>query len=308
MNQVAGSIRFNTDSSKLEIYNGNQWWEIDATSPDLRTGGTRGFFISGGVGSKIEFINIATAGNAGDFGDVHYSTSNLDGSSDRTRAVFSGGYGNEISKLQIETQGNSSDFGDLTAGRGNIHCAADRTRGLFMGGYSPSNPGGMNNIDYVTIQSEGNAIDLVADGEITMEANWISKFLGSGELSFVNMFSLDIMPKISGVFQMVKGSIVDACVDQPGIPPAMPPLHIRISNATTLVGGMADVVSGTTGAHFTFVNTASGGIAEIVNAAGGAIINQVNNGIASYGVNTGFFAAGCSAGPTQIYGLPVLLN
>ncbi len=43
-------------------------------------------------------------------------------------------------------------------------------------------------------------------------------------------------------------------------------------------------------------------------AAGGAIINQVNNGIASYGVNTGFFAAGCSAGPTQIYGLPVLLN
>jgi len=141
-----------------------------------------------------------------------------------------------------------------------------------------------------------------------MEANWISKFLGSGELSFVNMFSLDIMPKISGVFQMVKGSIVDACVDQPGIPPAMPPLHIRISNATTLVGGMADVVSGTTGAHFTFVNTASGGIAEIVNAAGGAIINQVNNGIASYGVNTGFFAAGCSAGPTQIYGLPVLLN
>ena len=164
------------------------------------------------------------------------------------------------------------------------------------------------NIAAQVTKIEGNAIDLVADGEITMEANWISKFLGSGELAFVNMFSLDIMPKISGIFQMVKGSIVDACVDQPGIPPATPPLHIRIANATTLVGGMADVVSGTTGAHFTFVNTASGGIAEIVNAAGGAIINQVNNGIASYGVNTGFFAAGCSAGPTQIYGLPVLLN
>ena len=25
---VSGSIRFNTDSSKLEIYNGEQWWEI----------------------------------------------------------------------------------------------------------------------------------------------------------------------------------------------------------------------------------------------------------------------------------------
>tara|TARA_B100000287_G_scaffold116219_1_gene108195 strand:+ start:31 stop:168 length:138 start_codon:yes stop_codon:yes gene_type:complete len=29
----AGSIRFNTDSSKMEIYNGEQWWEIDSTSP-----------------------------------------------------------------------------------------------------------------------------------------------------------------------------------------------------------------------------------------------------------------------------------
>ena len=32
-NATSGSIRFNTDSSKLEIYNGEAWWEIDATSP-----------------------------------------------------------------------------------------------------------------------------------------------------------------------------------------------------------------------------------------------------------------------------------
>ena len=37
----AGSIRFNTDSSKLELYNGEAWWEIDATSPFQNTGGTR---------------------------------------------------------------------------------------------------------------------------------------------------------------------------------------------------------------------------------------------------------------------------
>ena len=29
----SGSIRFNTDSAKMEIYNGEQWWEIDSTSP-----------------------------------------------------------------------------------------------------------------------------------------------------------------------------------------------------------------------------------------------------------------------------------
>ena len=38
---TSGSIRFNTDSSKLEIYNGEQWFEIDATSPNQQTGGTR---------------------------------------------------------------------------------------------------------------------------------------------------------------------------------------------------------------------------------------------------------------------------
>ena len=161
MSKVSGSIRFNTDSTRLEIYNGEQWWEIDATSPEQRTGGTRGLFIGGDRGNMIDFVNISTTGNAIDFGDVHYSTSNLDGSSDRTRAVFSGGYGNEISKLQIETQGNSSDFGDLTLARGNIMPSADRTRAVFMGGFThPSpTPAGTNVIDYITVQSEGNAVD-----------------------------------------------------------------------------------------------------------------------------------------------------
>ena len=38
----AGSIRFNTDSAKMEIYNGDKWWNIDSTSPEVQTGGTRG--------------------------------------------------------------------------------------------------------------------------------------------------------------------------------------------------------------------------------------------------------------------------
>ena len=157
---TSGSIRFNTDSSKLEIYNGEAWFEIDATSPKLRTGGTRGLFISGATDNEIDVINIASTGNATDFGDVHYSTSNLDGSSDRTRAVFSGGYDNVISKLQIESQGNSSDFGDMTLARGNISVCADRTRAVFMGGFAhPSPSAGTNVIDYVTIQSEGDAVD-----------------------------------------------------------------------------------------------------------------------------------------------------
>ena len=33
---TSGSIRFNTDSSRLEIYNGEAWFEIEATSPDFQ--------------------------------------------------------------------------------------------------------------------------------------------------------------------------------------------------------------------------------------------------------------------------------
>ena len=69
---VSGSIRFNTDSSKLEIYNGEAWWEIDATSPELQTGGTRAVMAGGGFPSNdtIDFVNMDTTGDAVDFGNL----------------------------------------------------------------------------------------------------------------------------------------------------------------------------------------------------------------------------------------------
>ena len=43
----AGAFRFNTDSSQLEIYDGNQWVGVEATSPELLTGGTRAVIAGG---------------------------------------------------------------------------------------------------------------------------------------------------------------------------------------------------------------------------------------------------------------------
>ena len=43
----AGSIRFNTDSSQMEIWDGNQWTGILATSPEEQTGVTRGVIAVG---------------------------------------------------------------------------------------------------------------------------------------------------------------------------------------------------------------------------------------------------------------------
>ena len=43
-----GAFRFNTDSVKLEYYDGNQWVNVTTTSPNQHTGGTRGLMGSGG--------------------------------------------------------------------------------------------------------------------------------------------------------------------------------------------------------------------------------------------------------------------
>ena len=88
----AGSIRFNTDSGKMEIYNGEQWWSIDSTSPEEQTGGTRGILYcgatSGGRDNTIQFINISSTGNASDFGDATGGVFTSGGCASRVRAVF----------------------------------------------------------------------------------------------------------------------------------------------------------------------------------------------------------------------------
>ena len=83
----AGAMRFNTDSSQMEIYDGNQWTGVLATSGALQTGGTRGIFAGGyiqggGNVDNIEFINVSTTGNATNFGDIKTSTSQSAGCSD----------------------------------------------------------------------------------------------------------------------------------------------------------------------------------------------------------------------------------
>ena len=82
----AGSIRFNTDSSKMEIYNGDKWWDIDSTSPQEQTGGTRGVIHVGmdntTVVDNIQYINADTTGNATDFGDMTYAARGVSANSD----------------------------------------------------------------------------------------------------------------------------------------------------------------------------------------------------------------------------------
>ena len=135
-----GALRFNTDSMKLEIFRGSanyegtasmagigtlaagQWEEIQATSPDVQTGGTRGLIAGGRVSlpnfsDVIEYITVDTTGNATDFGDLTHSLTVGSAFGSPTRGVWAAGYAggntNIINYIAFATKGNAVDYGDL---------------------------------------------------------------------------------------------------------------------------------------------------------------------------------------------------
>ena len=173
---TAGSIRFNTDSAKMEIYNGEKWWNIDSTSPYEQTGGTRGFIAGGYTNAPvaaygdISYYNVDTTGNAIDFGDTLAVGGRTASASSRTRGIVC--YANAPAKDTIEyiemgTLGNAVDFGNLINLEDSNAATSDATRAVIAGGY-PNNPDGSSGsgpytrtdvIQYVTIASKGNAKD-----------------------------------------------------------------------------------------------------------------------------------------------------
>ena len=173
----AGAIRFNTDSSQMEIYNGFEWTGIQATSPELQTGGTRGVIMGGLSPSHpngdnvMQFITISSTGNSADFADLtREKYSSYGGIASRTRGIMPGGYyypgssgtyTDEMDAITISIQSNAFDFGDLVQGnRAEPGSAANETRGIIFGGRSgPSPLVYTNTITYVQIATLGGGID-----------------------------------------------------------------------------------------------------------------------------------------------------
>ena len=159
----AGSIRFNTDSHKLEIYNGDGWWQIDSTSPEVQTGGTRGL-VGGGdqpaISNVIQYQNIDSTGDFVDFGDLTRDSKLSTSCSSRTRGIWAGGLNpssdDTIDYVTISQLGNATDFGNLDATKHNLGGLSSEIRGIFAGGQEPTV---VNTITYVTIAATGNAVD-----------------------------------------------------------------------------------------------------------------------------------------------------
>ena len=208
---TSGSIRFNTDSSKLEIYNGEAWWMIDSTSPEEQTGGTRGVIMGGLSPSHpngdnvMQFITISSTGNSADFGDLtREKYSSYGGIASRTRGIMPGGYyypgssgtyTDEMDAITISIQSNAFDFGNLSQGnRAEPGSASNETRGIVFGGSAgPSPVVRTNNITYVTIASSSDTIDF---GDMTAlyqgptgTASQTRLVMGTGEQNPDNSFN-----------------------------------------------------------------------------------------------------------------------
>ena len=198
---IAGAFRFNTDSSQLEIYDGNQWTGVLATSPEQQTGGTRGLFLGGSnepdpsaVYDIIDYINIATTGNAIDFGDFSSTTQEGAALGSPTRGIYFGGdpANNTIQYVTISSTGDMLDFGDIDDGNSKHGIGgADRTRGIMYLGFNGSER--VKVIEYITTASTGNgkdfgdATDFCYDGAgMTSPTRMVAQLGSNGAASYVN--------------------------------------------------------------------------------------------------------------------------
>ena len=172
-----GAIRYNTDSNKMECFNGTKWMQISVSSPDLGNstnsdnhGGSRGLSIGGnitpsGVTDRIDYINIASTGDGIDFGNMVINTFAGAGLSSRTRAVVVAGRQtpgsvSDIQYLTMSSKGDTIDWGSnaLNSLGYGIGAVSNQTRGVTMGGYNTSNTR-LDDIQYLTIASLGSIND-----------------------------------------------------------------------------------------------------------------------------------------------------
>ena len=181
-----GAIRYNTDSNKMECFNGTQWMQVSVSSPDLggnggpagnptgnsadQVSGARGLIMGGSsYTDTIEYITIPTTGNGIDFGNLDTGTMITSGCSSNTRGLCMGGrkspgvQENRIEYVTIQSTGDGTDFGDLLKPNdyGSIGNLGNATRGMVQGGHNPAVPSfsamGVD-MNYVTIASTGHAV------------------------------------------------------------------------------------------------------------------------------------------------------
>jgi hypothetical protein len=197
------TIQYITMSSKGNTTNfGNLNAGARVNGPGTLSNSTRGI-VAGAEGTAptyplsnvIDYITIASVGNATDFGDLSSTRYVIGATASTTRGVFAGGspQTNVIEYITIASIGNTTDFGDLPQSKYRLSngVVSSTTRGIFAGGRSDPT-GGVNTIDYITIATTGNATDFgdllgPAANTFGSGSNLIRGVFGGGESANTNV-------------------------------------------------------------------------------------------------------------------------
>ena len=122
-----------------------------------------------GFSDIIDYVTLASTGNALDFGNLTEGRKQSEGTASSTTRGLQGGaelpsasYTAGINLVTIQSTGNATDFGDTTDSAGSKAGNSNSTRATFSGGDQPSV---VNIIDYITIASTGDAADF---GDLTV--------------------------------------------------------------------------------------------------------------------------------------------
>ena len=156
------------DIAGITTFTGSSGIVMPSGDTAYRGGRGRGVFMGGRTPSSpnvvdtIDYITIATTGNALDFGNLEENSRYGAGCSSSVRGLYSGGNApssvNTIQYITISSTGNTFDFGDMTIVRSYHGSTSDNIRGIFAGTWDGKSTNG-DKIEYVTIASKGNGTD-----------------------------------------------------------------------------------------------------------------------------------------------------
>ena len=171
-----GDTWWDSDNDIYKVYMDNAWKDwLGTTAAAFTWGGDRGIFAggySGGFKNEIDYVNITSAGNASDFGNLTDARNGVSGTASTTRSVFAMGwngsvYSNVLDYITTASTGNATDFGDYSVAMSNSArgVTSNGTTGLFQGGWPNSGSARSNVIHKITIATPGNSTDF---GDLTV--------------------------------------------------------------------------------------------------------------------------------------------
>ena len=171
-----GAMRFNSESNRLEYWNGGDWFQISTFSSNLG-GGARGCWAGGATPSNvntIDYISIQSMGDATNFGDLQYKANRNAACASNIRGFWGGGAPaapNTINDIIFESTGDATDFGDMDNGFLYGAACSNDTRGIWALGDIGS--GANNKISYTKLTSTGAGLDF---GDTTQARNRLGAF------------------------------------------------------------------------------------------------------------------------------------